>query len=198
MNKWKLLVKEAAAEMGIDYEIVRYGTLVELSSILDIAAALLIALLIGRFTHGLLFVAVFSFLRVYCGGYHCKTVAGCACLYTAIVISGILSSTHFISQPGIAVSVFSCMYLFCVCPAEHENNPLSREEYRRDAFIVKVRLFIVMAVYLYLVHSCSVYQGTTAAVLIWLTVLCIMQKRKEKDNEKNTAGNLRETHGSCC
>ena len=198
MNKWKLLVKEAAAEMGIDYEIVRYGTLVELSSILDIAAALLIALLIGRFTHGLLFVAVFSFLRVYCGGYHCKTAIGCACLYISIVISGILLSPHLSNPSCMAVSLVCSVYLLLACPVEHENNPLSREEYRRDAFIVKIRLFIVMAVYLHLVHSRSVYQGTVAAALIWLTVLCIMQKRKEKDNEKNTAGNLRETHGSCC
>lgn len=189
-------MKETASEMNVDFEIVKYGALVELSSLLDISAALLISLILGRFLQSLLFISVFSFLRVYCGGYHCKTVVTCGCMYLVIVLSGVMFYSQLNSTAGLLVSFLCVIYLWTVCPVEHENNPLSQKEYRRSSFIVKIRLFIVMSLCLFLAINHSPYQGIITTVQIWLTILCFIQNRKEKKcYEKNSTDNCCQNHG---
>lgn len=180
MNKFILLMKETASDMNVDFEIVKYGALVELSSMLDISAALLISLILRKFLQSLLFIVVFSFLRIYCGGYHCKTVVTCGCLYLVIVLSSALFGSQLNSAAGLLVSVICTFYLWAVCPVEHENNPLSQKEYRWSSLVVKIRLFIVIALCLYLTLKHSSYQGIVTTVLIWLTILCFIQKMKGK------------------
>lgn len=169
--------------MGIAYDVVEYGFRVECIFILDTVCAAAVCAFTGKLTEAVIFMAVFSFLRVYTGGAHCRTVTGCCAAYTGIVFLGchLAQKITILTEPSVLIPVI--IYLLIRSPVQNENNLLSAEEIAEDA--VTARRRIAAAVILYAVFralNIPVYR-LIGMVFISLGVLCVIQERKNRRME---------------
>lgn len=175
--------KKKAAEMNIDYEIIQYGFRVEAAFIIDIIIALITCTIIHKTLQACVFILCFSYLRTYCGGYHCKTYITCGLAYvTMIFVCSLLEPFITIHQAPVIIIV-PLIYLFMISPVQNENNILNKREiaiYRKKA---RFRLIAMSIAYL-LFFLLSKYMVLTMMFfsVSCLSFLCILQQYKEKQN----------------
>lgn len=67
-----------------DKDILKYGLEVLIYNTLTIAILIILSLIYNNLYFGLIFIPVFSILRITIGGFHCKTVFGCTSLMIII------------------------------------------------------------------------------------------------------------------
>lgn len=184
MNEFKENILKAADRLGIEREIVRYGYKVELLFISECLLSLIIAMIFGKLENALTFILIFTFLREYCGGYHCKGYCSCTVLYIVMVNTSAMIGSLLPIPISKALIYISAAILFIVSPVQNENNRLSiakRKQYRKTASIRIQLVIFLFLLFLYL----KAYETANILCLacLWLTLLCIVQmliSRKEK------------------
>jgi len=175
--------KKKAAEMNIDYEIIQYGFRVEAAFIIDIIIALIACAIIHKTLQACVFILCFSYLRTYCGGFHCKTYITCGLAYVAMIFLCCRYESLIVIQHTPAIIIVPIVYLFMISPVQNENNILNEREiviYRKKA---RFRLVVTGIAYL-LFHLLSMYTIQTMMFfsVSCLSFLCILQNYKEKKN----------------
>lgn len=73
-----------------DKEILKYGLEVLIYNIFTIFNMIFISVLFNKVDFGLVFIPIFTVLRLMIGGFHCKTVIGCTILMITIYVNIIM------------------------------------------------------------------------------------------------------------
>lgn len=132
-------------------EICAYGIELMLASFFEVAAILLVSLILKNFIQTVIFFTVFIPLRSYAGGFHAKTHFGCFsilvvnyALFTLILKFIPINPLFFLISELIAVSV-----IIIFAPVDSENKPLDSKEkriYRRKSIeIILIQALVVLA-----------------------------------------------------
>lgn len=82
---------------GYDYEVVMYGIKIIVFNVITVFICISIALLLNKFLFGLLFITIFSFLRIKYGGYHCKNPITCI-LTMIFVFFAVIKVSNYITH----------------------------------------------------------------------------------------------------
>lgn len=184
MIEWfmnKLL--DTSVEMDIDFEIIKYGLKVEASFWIDVIISLTLCACLHKLSEGILFILSFTFLRSYCGGYHCKTYVHCgASTIFMVVSSSLIGKMLFFHSPFSIMIPF--IYLFVNSPVQNENQVLNTTEIKIYHQSAQRRLLILTLLFFVLKNSkLNVQASMIPLAMLWLMLLCMIQifkNRKEK------------------
>ena len=129
-------------------EIYVYGTQLVISSIINLLICITISLLLGELINGLIFFAIFSSLRRFTGGFHCKTVIMCNVVFSSVVALALLSNTFLgkVFENYVIVMVTAIFNLICILlfsPVYNENKKLTYIQKRR---------FLISSIIVYAIH----------------------------------------------
>lgn len=129
-------------------EIYVYGTQLVISSIINLLICITISLLLGELINGLIFFAIFSSLRRFTGGFHCKTFIMCNVVFSSIVALALLSNTFLgkVFENYVIVMVTAIFNLICILlfsPVYNENKKLTYLQKRR---------FLILSIIVYAIH----------------------------------------------
>ena len=138
-----------------DEEIYAYGTEMLYSAVVNIAAAILIALITKTVAQSAAFLAAFFILRQYAGGYHAKTHAGCLTIFTVVML-GFTAAVYFMPSNfylslSVLCSAVATLLVIWLAPVEHPNKPLDPKE--RPALRAKSVVFVIAAAVLSMILS---------------------------------------------
>lgn len=136
------MITDTLWEQGIiqeeDIDKCLYGLDVFISSTLEIASILIIAIAMRNFLQTLLFFAAFVPLRIYAGGYHADTKLRCyfvsLATYAIFTIAMNALHTEVYLLAAVSATAFSMLVILIVAPVIHKNksvNDIERKYYRK-------------------------------------------------------------------
>lgn len=124
-----------------DVMIYKYGVRQAVLYLIDIISVVVLGILFSRVADGIIIVAAFMCLRMYAGGYHASTSAGCYVLTLVIITAGLSVVKYFnvdILFCSLMIAVSGAV-IFTLSPVETPNKPLDDVEkmiYRRKSICV--------------------------------------------------------------
>lgn len=136
-----------------DEEVYAYGIELLYSSILNIALAVIIAIITNTVYPTATFLTTFIVIRQYIGGYHAKTHLGCMSIFAVVLCCFAVLSRYIPAECEVWISMLSVILsIFLIlkfAPVEHPNKPLSDKEksrLRKDGIISAFTVFILVLV----------------------------------------------------
>ncbi len=160
-----------------DLLLLRHG----ISILLQDGSEMISALIFGAFMHrtidALIFLICFCSLRIYTGGLHARTPAGCYCgfmmMFAAVLGFCSMSIPVFVSA---ILSMISALYIILCSPAEHPLNPLTPSQKRsakQHALVLTLTGLIFESVLIYLKPACI--KPITAAFLLNCILMILLK-----------------------
>lgn len=129
-------------------EIYVYGIQLVISSIVNLLICITISLLLGELINGLIFFVLFSSLRRFTGGFHCKTFIMCNVVFSSIVAL-VLLSNKFLGKVFenylilIVTVIFTLICILLCSPVYNENKELT---------YIKKKRFRILSMIVYAIH----------------------------------------------
>lgn len=194
----ELLAKKTAQKLitlGVasqtNYQIIRFGLELMISSLTGILIVAAISTLCGFPFLWVLFLTAFIPLRTTAGGYHAPTRIMCNIIFAVMYFSCVTVCVFVLlgSISYVVISAVSAVVVFFFSPVEAINKPLNADRKRKNRIrsIVIVMFNILVAILLWVIHYNNLlirmyYLGVFYATLSQL--IAIAKKRKEdKANE---------------
>lgn len=135
-----------------------YGIELVISSVVGTSLIILTGILTHTFIECLIYMVVFSFIRIYTGGYHCMTYLKCNIVtiisYILVFLSlrffGSIFANPFIMFGGFALTILLAIFF---APVKHENKELTISEKKKykTLSVVMITLFYSVSTILYYV-----------------------------------------------
>lgn len=175
-------------------EVYVYGIELCLSSIISILILIFTSIILNRVIEGFLFYIIFCVTRLFCGGYHAKSYAGCKIVFlAALVVVLILNEMpkEIFSNLWLILWSYYALLVLGFAPIENENKPLEETEKKKYKIISILLSFFWLAIegLLYVLHSKYLrIIPITLALIATLMLLEINKKNLErrKKNEKRS------------
>lgn len=118
-----------------DREVYEYSLELLLSTLLNFAAVIIIAVFARRILEAALFVFGFVPLRTIAGGYHAKNHFRCFMIllftYSLFLLTVFLIPVNFILAATTILTISSILLIFLFSPVEDSNKPLSTSETKK-------------------------------------------------------------------
>ncbi|MEI6579834.1 MAG: accessory gene regulator B family protein [Eubacteriales bacterium] len=129
-----------------DKEVYEYSLEILLSTLLNFAAVIILAIFTGKILEATLFVLGFIPLRALAGGYHASNHFRCFLIllftYSMFLLTVFFIPVKVILAATIFLILSSILLIFILSPVEDSNKPLSKEETRK--FKRKSRISILV------------------------------------------------------
>lgn len=175
-------------------EVYVYGIELCLSSIISILILIFISVILNRVIEGFLFYIIFCVTRLFCGGYHAKSYAGCKTVFlVALVVVLIFNEMpqEIFSNLWLILWSYYALVVLGFAPIENENKPLEETEKKKYKIISFLLSFFWLALegLLYVLHSKYLrIIPITLALIATLMLLEINKKILERrgKNEKRS------------
>lgn len=187
------LVREKTIEKEY-LEVYVYGIELCLSSIISILLLIFTSIILNRVIEGFLFYIIFCVTRLFCGGYHAKSYAGCKMVFlTALVVVLILNEMpqEIFSNLWLILWSYYALVVLGFAPVENENKPLEETEKKKYKIISILLSFFWLALegLLYVLHSkylriIPITLALIATVMLWEINKKILERRGK--NEKRS------------
>lgn len=137
-----------------DAEVYEYGLQLLLSTVLNTAIALMIAIVSKAIIPCVFYLSSFVIMRKLAGGFHAKTHLGC-CLILIVVLIGFIgfikiAPTDIYILTSIISIAFSNITVVILAPLEHQNKPLkSKDKIRlRKLSLICIIVLSILAILL--------------------------------------------------
>lgn len=119
-----------------------YGCELLVSDIISNIIVLVAALLMGRVVEMIIFLVVFSSIRVVSGGYHASSYKNCILVFCTSTIFIFLIAEWLVHRSFygliLALTVVAELVIFIFAPVDHPNRPLTKDEmikYRKKTIV---------------------------------------------------------------
>lgn len=185
----KLIAFGAAPQTN--YQIIRFGLELMISSLIGILIVAVISTLCGFPFLWILFLAAFIPLRTTAGGYHASTHARCNIVF-AVIYLFCVTVCMFVTLSTISyviISAISAVVVYLFSPVEAINKPLNAERKRNNRMrSIAITLFnLLIAIVLWIIHYNKLllqmyYLGVFCATLSQLIVI-VKNRKEDKANE---------------
>ena len=133
-----------------------YGIEVLLSNLTTMLTVLLIGQIMGILTCSILYLAIYSSLKVTCGGYHARTQLACwlisiASFVATVVMAEVTMLLPVSRLPWIIVLVLSTIYILLSPPVMNSNHPVAQKTVKKNkkisTFLISVYTLIIGGMY---------------------------------------------------
>lgn len=153
-----------------------YGLQLAISKLFFFLVILIISILTKTLLVSMAFVFMYSAIRKYSGGHHCRSEV--CCFFVSILLYLIM--ILFYDMDAYGVRIFLCIsasvsiiFIIIFSPIEHKNKPLSTEERTKYGIISKmvaitliVTVYVSLFLHINILFYSSSYTLTVDAVLI--------------------------------
>lgn len=163
-----------------ELDIYVYGYETAFSGVIDFLIVCIIGCITQQILSTLVFFTMFVSVRLYVGGYHCKTYLQCKIRFISIYVLVLILSN--IKLPIVGISIILMAYLatvFGLAPIENKNKPLEvldKKKYRKIGIALSI-LWSCAAIPLYFFNNTlSLVIVYTALVIAALMVICVCRK----------------------
>lgn len=133
-----------------DKELYIYGLFMLLSQLMFFIITCIFGLILKCILESIIFYIAFQFIRKYAGGYHASTETRCEISTTLSILACIvlirLSKTYDFQIAFVTITVISAISIFCLCPLDTPEKPLSDKEFRYFRKISWLILFVIITV----------------------------------------------------
>ena len=133
-----------------DKELYIYGLFMLLSQLMFFIITCIFGLIFKCILESIIFYIAFQFIRKYAGGYHASTETRCEISTTLSILACIvlirLSKTYDFQIALVTITVISAISIFCLCPLDTPEKPLSDKEFRYFRKISWLILFVIITV----------------------------------------------------
>ncbi len=172
-----------------------YGLQLAISKLFFFLVILAISLFTKTFLVSMAFVLMYSAIRQFSGGHHCRSEV--SCFFVSILLYLVMILFYDIDMYGGKIflcitTVISLLLIFILSPVEHKNKPLSTDERKKFGIISKivaVVLTITMCVSLLLniniLFYSSSYALTADAVLIIFALKGVKHSECDPENDSS-------------
>jgi len=164
-----------------DRELYIYGLREGLFIVLNILITLIIGLLMGMIWQSIVFMTVYSPLRMYAGGVHAKTHIRCF-FYSILLTVITLLTIKFVPDNTIIIltsALISGVIIFFLSPVEDKNKPLDRLEranYKKRSRIILGIIMIIMGLLVALsINTIALCISVSLAALSIMLVLGVLK-----------------------
>lgn len=144
----KLLSKGSITED--ERELYVYGLFMLTSQLMYLVLACIFGLLFKCFIESIVFYIAFQFIRRYAGGYHAATETRCEILSTLSIIASIgiikLSKIYDFKTILLFITLISMVLIFCFCPLDTPEKPLSEKEFKYFRKISWIILLVISSI----------------------------------------------------
>lgn len=175
------LIKKIFEDREINIEIYTYGLELFISSVFCTLILLITGIITNSFIESILFIILFSALRIFTVGYHSNSYVMCTIITISLYITSVLSYQYLfiiISNKFIVISVFTAT-IFLVglyAPVVNANKSLDQSKllnYKIKAIVV---YFLEISFYLVLYHLFQIKQiSIIVPTLFSIDILIIIQ-----------------------
>ncbi|MCH4239670.1 MAG: accessory gene regulator B family protein [Oscillospiraceae bacterium] len=148
-----------------EMEVYTYGFEQILSTGIILLTILLLACLTGSAAAGVLFIVCFVPVRIFAGGFHCRTYGGCFFFSNGMFLLALLLTWLFARLPAnvtvlldCVVVLLCCCAVFAVAPVQNSNNPLTATKVRRNRCRARRTIAVQAPVILFASLTCYVRQ----------------------------------------
>lgn len=170
-----------------DCDAYRYGLELFISKAIMYIIVFIIALLTKTLLFSILFIGMYSAIRQYSGGFHCKSAE--MCLVVSILIYLVALFIYIINFenvkiPLMIITLVTPLIVMFFSPVETPNNPLTNEEkkkYHLNTMITSIILLIISCISL-ITNITSIFYAS-AGSLTADAVLIILSLRRSKNEE---------------
>ena len=180
----RLFIKQSVIR-DEEQELYTYGFFMLLSQIIFLILACVYGLIFGCFFESIIFFIAFQFIRRYAGGYHAATETRCeimSALSMAVCVGVIkLSKIYGFHTVLLAAGVLSAVCIFCLCPLDTPEKPLSEKEvkhYRKVSWLILLVIAVLMLVSY--IFSIELLLAPSCLSLILESILLAAGKIKRK------------------
>lgn len=159
-----------------DIAIYKYGFRILIDVVVDSAVLLLIGILLHQTLKCLIFMIVFSSVRMYSGGYHARTkprciMITCLMLILEIVLSNLVLRTSYYIEYNLAAIVLTYLIMWRKAPIRNENKIL--EDYEIPVY--KNKVLCLITIYATVIVITSIYfWGASVSVSTTLIEVCLL------------------------
>lgn len=172
-----------------------YGLQLAISKLFFFLVILTISLFTKTFLVSMAFVFMYSAIRQFTGGHHCRSEV--SCFFVSILLYLIMILFYDIDMYGgklflCVTAAISVLLVMIFSPIEHKNKPLSvdeRKKYGRISKVVAIILAITVGISMWLniniLFYSSSYALTADAVLLIIALKEV--KHSEQDSESNSS-----------
>ncbi len=186
-----LIKKDVVAS---DYaEVYIYGFMLLLSTMFSSLTVLLLSAIICNIFVGFIFLTVMMMLRFFCGGYHCSTYLNCWICTNAIsaatflIIRLLPKENFYINLMILIFAVMSAVYIIINSPMEHENNPQSARQRKKNKRISRIfsvisATLVTVGFVLFNTSTLFIYFTSVSAALIVVALLMKTEKIHRRCN----------------
>lgn len=133
-----------------ELELYIYGFFMLLSHLMYLALACIFGLIFKCFFESIIFYIAFQFIRRYAGGYHAATETRCEILSALSILASIgiikLSKIYDFKAVLLLIAIMSMALIFCLCPLDTPEKPLSKKEFEHFRKISLIILLVISAV----------------------------------------------------
>lgn len=172
-----------------------YGLQLAITKLFFFLVILTISLFTKTFLVSMAFVFMYSAIRQFTGGHHCRSEV--SCFFVSILLYLIMILFYDINMCGgklflCITAAISVLLVIIFSPIEHKNKPLSvdeRKKYGRISKVVAIILAITVGISMWLniniLFYSSSYALTADAVLLIIALKEV--KHSEQDSESNSS-----------
>lgn len=187
------IVKILISQSTIDKEsrdLYNYGFFILLSQILYFIISLIVGALLNVILQCLVFYVAFIFIRKYAGGYHASTEIKCeiSTAFSIVACISVIKLSQFYDFRIILliISVASAICIFCLCPLDTPEKPLSKKEFmyfRKISWLIL--LIIIISIIISYIFEWDFIFVPCCISLIFESILITAGKiKKISDNKK--------------
>lgn len=173
-----------------DKELYIYGLFMLLSQLMFFIITCIFGLILKCILESIIFYIAFQFIRKYAGGYHASTETRCEISTTLSILACIvlirLSKTYDFQIALVTITVISAISIFCLCPLDTPEKPLSDKEFRYFRKISWLILFVIIIVItVSYIFKLSIIIVPCCLSLILESILLALGKIKRVSQKKN-------------
>lgn len=160
-----------------NYETIKYGIMLIISSANCIFSILAISLITSCFIEGILFLFLFMTLRTKCGGYHCSSYLKCWLFTNLIFLIYLLLAKHTYFEGAIVATLlllgFSIFTVYKFAPIINKNNPKTKKQIEKKKTIARETMIIyssLIIIFLLMFDNLFLYYAYCATLAICMVV----------------------------
>ena len=140
---------------------------------------ILMTAMLHRIHIGLLYIVLYAFLRIHCGGYHARTRSGCIAVYFLMFLFYYYFRAFPISVFSVSLLLISSVYILKNAPFMHIYNPLTLSEVHHNRTIARFLAVVYSLFYAGLCFSHIEIANCLLFVVSYTALLGFTQKHSE-------------------
>ena len=189
-NLSKSIIESIYGKEDSKLELYIYGLELLFSSAVSTILLLVLGIVIGALVESIIFIVVFSALRIFAGGFHSRSFILCNLLTVLNFVIVLVIYRYFseiLFSPVVFSIVFGLSFIICLffAPVENINNPINyvlQKRHKIKALIVIIidAIIFIIFVYSFKMTQITIMLPTLVSVDVFMVIPLFIIKEEQK------------------